>query len=534
MAQTNLKESLQCFAFAYFAENPKIDTEHEQNWFDIFDPDAEIKGSTLRSIYSNYLSSTFSSAIFDAVIEKYKSTKTLKTGKISVNAAVKKVYLVVKKVVDSTFFDQPLKNYKFLDQSDSFTQTVKDACLARIAKAFGVSGKADLLSPTDLYVVRSDKVTQILNEYNQHVLNATDEELLANMSWGTVGKNTYRTISNKFFTNRYLVGISLKLPETISGAGVLKIVGTENVSPHLLDFIDPYTKLIAAMLAHPQDTKKLIDEVVEIEFDNFRITPALLSWEYPITFNYKKVVDPRTGTQLHKQNLRFKLMTWSKAGFNAVWYPGQNAPGNWTGGAGIESLGELFIKYNEYSTILNELINLRKEAFYYAIHGSTKSPSSKIPQQLRSDYEKALRDIEKHTILTSDPRGGEGKDLIAFLTKYSTSTNKYRVYQTQLIKYTTKPMRNASRTVTSDPVKLDAHYVACQCAWFLYRGGSNLHKYLKQRMFLSLFGLITKSGYKIFQGEENTVMENYLQKTFKKNKRNVVAYFNAAPHIVLS
>jgi hypothetical protein len=95
-------------------------------------------------------------------------------------------------------------------------------------------------------------------------------------------------------------------------------------------------------------------------------------------------------------------------------------------------------------------------------------------------------------------------------------------------------MKSSSRTVTKDPKRLNAHYTASQCAWFLFRGGSSLHKYLKKRMFLSLFGLITKSGYKIFQGNEETIMEDYIRTKYKKNNRNVVAYFNAAPHIVLS
>jgi hypothetical protein len=528
MAQTNLKESLQCLAFAYFAENPKIDSEHEQRWFDIFDPDAELKGQSLRSIYSDYLSPTFSASIFDAVLNKYMSGQT-KTGKISVDAAVKKVYLVVKKVVDSRFFDQPLKKYKFLDQSDPFTLTVKDACLARIAKAFGMSGKADLLSPADLYAVRTDKMTQILNEFNKHVLNATDEELLANMSWGTTGKNTYRTISNKLFSDRHLVGISLKLPETISSAGVLKIVGTENVQPHLLDFVDPYTKLVSAMLAHPQSTTKLIDEVVDIEFDNFRITPAILSWEYPITFRYKDVIDPRYSNQpLYKNNLRFKLFTWSNAGFNAQWYKGQGAPGNWTGGAGTESLGELFIKYTEYPQILDELIDIREQSFNYALTGKNNTKPN-IPTKLKTLYNQALTDIKQKKIITAE----SSKNLIKFFNEYS-GNNLYNVYQAEVIKRGTKPMKTAARTVTTDPKRLIAHYTATQCAWFLFRGGDTLHKYLKKRMFLSLFGLITKSGYKIFQGNEETIMEDYIKTTFKKNKRNVVAYFNAAPHIVLS
>jgi hypothetical protein len=530
MATTNLKESLQCFAFAYFAENPTIDKEHQQRWTDIFDSDSDIDGTQLRFTYGDYLSSTFSANIFDAVVNKYRSGVT-KQGKVSVKPAVKKVYLVVKKVVDSHFFSSStaLKSYIFLDQSDPFTQAAKDACLSRIAKAFKMSSKADLLSPIDLFAVRKDKMTEILNEYNKHILNASDAQILANMAWGTQGKNTYRTISNKFFANRYLVGISLKLPETIKGAGVLKIVGTEAVDRHLLDFVDPYTKLIAAMVAHPTQTSKLIDEVVDIEFDNFRISPDILSWEYPITFRYKDVKDPRYDNQpLYKNNLRFKLMTWSNAGFNGQWYKGQGAPGNWTGGAGVVSLGELFIKYNEYSTILNELIEMREDSLNYVLSGKNNGTPN-IPSKLKPLYNQALVDVRQNKIITK----AGSKDLINFLSQYSRA-NLYDKYQAEFIKRATKPMRVSARTTTTNSKRLIAHYTASQCAWFLFRGGEPLHKHLKKRMFLSLFGLITKSGYKIFQGNEHTIMEDYIQKKFTQNKRSVQAYFNAAPHIVLS
>ncbi len=528
MAATNLKESLQCFAFAFFAKHKVIDSSHQQRWYDIFDPDDREQPGKLRQVYGTYLSGTFGPDIFKEVLNKYGSTKT-KTNTISVDSAVKKVYLVVEKVINSNFFSHSLSQYVFLDQSDPFTVLVKDDCLTRIARALDMMGKADLLSPVDIFAVRKNKLAAIFRDFYTNILEADDDQILSNMAWGVTGKNTYRTLSNKYFKTKDLVGISLKLPETISGAGVMKIVGTEDVDPHLLNFIDPYTKLIAAMLAHPQQTKKLIQDVVDIEFDNFRITPSILSWEYPVTFKYKDIVDPRTGAQLHNHNLRFKLFTWSNAGFNAQWYKGQGAPGNWTGGAGIESLGELFIKYKEYPQILDDLVDQRREAFYYAIHGSTKDPSSSIPSKLRPAYNKALDDVEKKSIITND-----AKNLISFLKTYSSSSNKYLVYQAQVVKNLTKQMRNAARTVTSDPKRLEAHYVASQCAWFLFRGGNNLHKYLKQRMFLSLFGLITKSGYKIFQGEEETVMENYIQKTFSKNKRKVTAYFNSAPHLVLS
>lgn len=538
MSATTSIESLQCFAFAYFATKPSINSDHQQNWYDIFNSielsenELKRKCDSLRTTYGSHLSSTFSSSIFKDVIINYKSTLTETTKTISVSPYVKKVYLVAKKLASTSLLDT-WSQYIFLDQSDPFTTLVKNSALKRIASAFDMMGKDDLLSPVDMFAVKKSKLTLILSEFSKHIINATDEELLANTIWGKTGKNTYRTISNKYFKSKSMIGISLKLPEAISGSGIIKIVGTENVDPSLLGFVDPYTKLIAAMLAHPTQTKQLIQDVIDIEFDNFRITPDLLSWEYPVTFRYKDVIDPRTGIELHKRNLRLKLMTWSSQGFNASWYKNQEAPGNWTGGATTTPIGELFIKYAEYSQILDELIKLRRGAFFYAIHGSTKDPSSIIPKNLKTDYEKALNEVEKKTILTSGKKG-EALNLMSFLESYSPSANKYYAYQTHLIKSTTRPMRNSSKMVTSNPKRLNAHYIACQCAWFLFRGGSSMHKYLKQRMFLSLFGLITKSGYKIFQGNEHTIMEDYLQKSFKKNKKDFVAYFNAAPHIVLS
>jgi hypothetical protein len=545
MASATTKiEALQCFAFAYFANaSGSVGKNHEQNWYNIFDPDNLADPEELRSIYGKYLSGTFGEEQFKKLLlpqssirnlSGYQSTKT-QTGSISVHPAVKKVYLIVKKVVRSKFLKHPISQYIFLDQSDPFTVMIKDRCLERVANAFEMLGKTDLLSPVDMFIVKQSETNKIYDEFNRHIINSNNNQLLSNLAWGTTGKNTYRTISNKFFKNGDLIGISLKLPETISGSGVLKIVGTENVDPHLLKFIDPYTKLIGAILAHPKETKKLIQELVDIEFNNFRITSDLLSWEYPITFKYNGIIDPRTNLKLHHKNLRLKLFTWGSAGFNAQWYPGQAAPGNWTGGASTVPIDELFMKYSEYPSILRELIELRKEAFFYAIHGSTKDPSSKIPTKMKGEYNNALVDIKKLMILTSDKRAnlGEAKRLINFLENYSKTENSYHVYQTHLIKSTTKLMKSSS-TIATDPKRLNSYYIACQCAWFLFRGGPNLHKYLKQRMFLSLFGLITKSSYKIFQGDEETIMEAYLQKKFTQNKKEVVAYFNAAPHIVLS
>ena len=50
---------------------------------------------------------------------------------------------------------------------------------------------------------------------------------------------------------------------------------------------------------------------------------------------------------------------------------------------------------------------------------------------------------------------------------------------------------------------LDAHYIASQFAYFLFHGGKTAHLSLKKQIFMAVFGLITKSGYAVFQTFDN-------------------------------
>lgn len=524
MAVSESKELIQCLAFAYFAENKTIDDEHEENWYLIFDPRTKTSKTGLKSKYGKYLSTNFD---YDRTLKEHLSEVSEK-GTVKKNPRLIKVYLVVKKLIDSNILKSSLDQYKFLDQNDKFVQTVKDDCLGKIVKTFKLSLKPDILSPVDLFAVKKNQQSSIEKEFVDNILRVSDEKLLENMSWGTTGKNTYRTISNKYFKDRSLIGISLKLPEQVTAPKTIKIVGTVDIDKDALDFVDPYTKFLSTLVANKSKTSELIEKLVDIEFDKFRITDSLLSWEYPITFRYSEITDLNSPnkTPLYKSNLRFKLFTWSSAGFNAQWYPGQGQPGNWTGGAGIKPTEQLLVRYNEYPAILNELIDIREEAFYLAIHNKKTAPT--IPNQFQTEYKAALNEVKSKKILTQS----DMKKVLKFFETYSTKM-QYVEFQRNLIRLATKDMKQSGEVSTNEK-KIYAHFIASQCAWFLFRGGKQMHTHLKQRIFLSLYGLITKSGYKIFQGSNNTVLENFIMTKYTKNKKDVEAYFNAAPHIVLS
>lgn len=196
------------------------------------------------------------------------------------------------------------------------------------------------------------------------------------------------------------------------------------------------------------------------------------------------------------------------------------------GGAGIKPTEQLLVRYNEYPQVLNELVDLREKSFYLAIHNKTTEP--KLPTQFQTEYKAALNEVKSKKILTQ----GDMKKVLKFFETYSTKT-QYVEFQRNLIKSATKDMKTSGE-VSRDEKRVYAHFIASQCAWFLFRGGKKMHTDLKQRIFLSLYGMITKSGYKIFQGSNNTILENFIMTKYTKNKKEVEAYFNSAPHIVLS
>lgn len=579
MAVAEAKELVQALAFAHFGVYNPILKSHEQKFLDLFDPEIEIPEGK-KTEYKSLLSNGFP---FDNLTRgRVGKTTYVKTYTQNKNGdvigkdddTVRIVYSVAEELYKKNILKKPWSNYVFLDQNDSFVINVKDEVLKKIISAFGLSIKPDILSSADIYAVNKNKKNIIEQEIiNNHRDNNI---ILSNMA---SGQNTIASITNQYFSTRELLPISLKLPGSTSGSRYVSIVGrkTGRGQESIVndDIIDPYTKFITLLLNKKNNSKELIEDLITIHFDKFRITGGRLNWEFPITFNYDKVYGKNAKGQINSNPIStmsygFDLFAQGYgAGFNGQFTSGKTGR-QWVGGAGVETIEQFFNQYSEYSRIISEVCNLREEAFNYAISGKASRGSSQQfgnNQRIKILYNKALKQIRTKHILY----GQRERDLIEFFEEFDAGYNapvksektiksvktlydlpySYLRYIAYFVKSAKSSMKSVTDTVfaqflsgkgksalpATSPQKLErlkAHYVHGQCSWFIMRGGSSLHKYLKKRMFLTIFGVISKKGYKIFDGDVDTKMKSAIQKEFRSNGKKLIAEYITIPHLYLS
>jgi len=594
MATSTKLEELQCLAFAYFAANPHSpDPEHQQNWVDEFstyiakqdfelkfekgpskiirsgeritesvvndinnstekffrknikkDPSLAVK--RLQYLYGQYLGKRFN---FSRLVEDngypINITQNEKSGRLTyvVPPKIRRSYVTAEAFVRSPIIPtKNLSSYVFLDQNDIFTSTIKDKSLLKIGKVLSLQGSSELLSPVDMFFVRRGEEASIIQEFKKHIIDAPDEQILSNMSFGTTGKNTYRTITNRCFADRSMIGVSLKSAPTINAPTNIKIVGTVlgNTSGEkdLFDFVDPYGKLIGQMMTKDADVGKLIDKAITIKFNDFVINSNRVSWEYPVTFNYDEMIDSKTNQPLYHSKLHFELLTWTDAGFNGWWKIGGKQKSPWASGMAVGSAEKMFYRYHEYKNIIKDIIDIRINVFKELV------PLSSVPVKEKALYNAAVRELGMEKILRAVSNTPNTE---AFFKEHKTGPG-VQDYYLEVVRQLTKDMKSNIRVVEKTFVKgskkegtrrvlpvLNAHFVASQLAFFLFRGGKSYELLLKKRIFLSIFGVLTKSGYKIFEGNAGKVeMTNYIRKIFKENGRKVEAYYSAAPYVLLT
>jgi hypothetical protein len=579
MAKAEAKELVQALAFAHFAVYPNASQEdHEQKFLDLFDPSVKIPPS-IQTKYKSYLSQGF--PFNDLTRRTVGKSNYIKKPNPKIqdpspkdNSTVKIVYSVAKEVYSKNVLKKPWSSYVFLDQNDDFVMKIKDETLAKIIKALSLNIKPDILSSADIFAVNSAMKEKIQKEIVDN--HETTDIILANMA---SGENTVRTITNKYFNSRDLIPISLKLPDTMGGTRHVSIVGRTTgkyAEPVVNDnIIDPYTKFIALVMNKKNNTKQLIDDLITIHFNKFKISSSRLNWEFPVTFNYDKVYGKDASGKVNNNPIStmsygFDLFAQGYgAGFNGQFTSGKTG-GQWVGGAGIETFEQFFDQYTMYSTIINEVAKMRLASFHYSLTGSTnKTPSFGNNKELKSLYNAAVSEIKQPHILSGPKRQ---KAIMKFFDEYDNVNNKmpkqaekvikkkktlydvsysYFRYLAHFVMSTKKSMKGVTDTVFHQFLvgkgaeakaatsaqkleRLKAHYVHAQCSWFLMRGGTGLNLYLKKRMFLTIFGVITKKGYMIFEGATNTQMKSALSKEFQMNGKKLVADFATIPHLYLS
>jgi hypothetical protein len=523
-----VKEMAQCLAFAYFAENPKYDnptnnkdSEHAIGFYNLF-----LASSNVTEYKKKYLSDGFNIVTLKS---KLKVTKTEKTRQLSYDPIVKKVYNVARACVESNMFNAPLKNYKFLDQSDPFTRLIKDETLELIKTAFGFPKvqKIDVFSGVDMFAVKRAEMKTIETEFKKYL-------------WGKSGVNDYASVIGKYFAKRALIPISLKLPNNINSKPHVKIVSL-NEKNSAADDIDPFLKFLAAILDEPSKTRKIIETVIHIDFDKFNVHDNL-EWSFPIDFKYKDLKDP-TGKSIENYNLRFNLYAWGRsAGWNGRFDLSTKTykDTQFVGGMGIASFERFAKVYPEYNRIIKEVVEMR-ELKFNEICTRLEESNSKAFEQVKDQQSSALAELKKPIIHYL----GSLKKTKDFFDDYDVyaenmgaySISSYTQYQNEVI----NEVRGISRTKPYAPTRvqlkdmINAHFAHAQLSYFLLEGGKNFELYFKQRMFLTIFGLITKMSHKAFDVGNYAGMRNLItQKIQDEHGKEIIHEFKTAPHYIVS
>lgn len=584
----NTKEFVQCLAFAHFALNPinwnntrplapnefALYKQHQEKFYQMFLPVSDRRALGINNInllsYRKHLGKSFP---FRRTINDFRTKYNKKNNKITANSTVQKVYDVALTLYDSQVIGQNWTNYEFLDQTDSFTMTVKDGALNKLKDVFGLSFKLDMLASFDIFVVNKHKKAQILNDINTHIVNADETTILRNYC---LNRHTYRTILNRYFystsNTRAMVPVSLKLPDTIDQKKYINIIGTQRVKKEISDYIDPYTKfMVLALSSTPAELKSLIQNLIKIEYGQFKVSPKVLTWELPVTFRYKIAAQKVFGRDAEPlSDINYKIVFLSQgygAGWNGFVRVGHQGP-PWTGGGGVSTFEHFYEQYSEYSTVIRKLVNMRMRAFKYVLTGKetgnvdTKGFSSKLKQL----YMRASAELVTKKILYTVK---QSKNLQAFFALYDEENSRQQsiiAYQVCLINlvrkqvspsikitdefasFTMKDMipnpnkkgpkdkdkiqitRPATKQETDD--RIEAHYVHAQLAWFTFIGGKSYQTYLKQRIFLTIYGVISKKGYKIYDySGELTKVKSAITAELKNVPK---AAYDSAPHLLLS
>jgi hypothetical protein len=560
------KEYLLCFTLAYFAEFPNYtNPEHAEEFENLFStltyrreypgiakPGDFVTKKTLAAIrktkaplsvakaprktetilrrrLGSHLSRTFD---FDKIFEKFANTVTASSGALSVKDSVRKVYNQVRNLASSDILPiRKFKDYEFLDQNDPFTLLVKNASIKKIAESFGLKTTAlnpELLSSADIFIVHKNKKSEIINDIKKHLVNAPIATVLGNM---VTHQHSYRTMCKAWMKEGALFGVSHKLPTTITGAKPPSIVGetTYGVSSTQKkaynEFIDPFGQLLGILMLNPQDIGTVFDKVIDIEFKNFDIRENIGSWTMPIRFHYERVFPQYQLETAHLPNsIRLMLLNWKDAGFNGKWEIDAKT-GAWIGGIGGKQSFTLFDKYDR--TILNEIIEIRLKIFKQFFGSPPDDP--KVLEKYNA--------VRKHLAIRElfRPKKAASRDINALISALK-MTFTYKEFVTAITREFLKQLPKSYVTERVTDQFTSTHAAHAQLAYFMYRGGKTHQIRLKKMIAMTIYGLISKSAYKIFQ---ETSVNTYEVKSYFQHKFNspqgteMIAEFHGAPYLLI-
>ena len=547
MAQTTPRESLTCLAFSYFAKNglgSKIqefsDAVYEyyingkEDLIKKFDQNL-IAGFNLNRILKLY--STKADALRpDKEYNKSSFEKDFPDRKNEVatklDGEIKSAFVTAEAMQKSSIVSN-LSKYKFYDQSADFMKKVKDDALEKTVRALDLPKDvgSDILSSIDILMVKSGKEKTILDDFEKNIIGSevSQMDILNNLAHGDTGQNTFRTLTNKYFDSKDMVGISLKKASPNKKAD-LKIIGTIFGARGLEIYLDPYTEFLGkiSQLKTKAELYKLVNDLVEID----RITPTDGRTYFSVNYklNYKNV---NISDKIVKIDLQI-----GRSGFNA----GESGKMGFVGGASYVVTLPILKRYPRYNEMIREIISIREKAFHYAVD------TKKLTSEIKSSYKSALNIVKMNELVLYS--ASDNEIIKTFCEKYDVviknkkdSYQQYRIAVSKLCKNRAltssdgilSTLDKKSNKVTGTPKTLQNDYVHSQGLWMYTRKGEDLKNFFKQQITLTLYGLMSKKGSKIFYSKNQAMLtEDAFVKEFKsKNNQTKLAKFVTAPYVMI-
>ena len=554
MAQTTAREALNCLGFSYFAK--KGSKANIQEFSSIVHEFYFNDDKSVLTPYKQNLASTFN---FQRIRELYKAgesealkaagsdypkrvyEKDFPQGKshmaegglaTKLDTEIKSAYLTAEAVKKSAVVAS-LSQYIFYDQSTDFMKTVKDDALDKTVKALQLPKDvgSDILSSIDVIMVKKSKENAILKDFEENITgnDVSNMDILNNLAHGKTGQNTFRTLTNKYFDSKDMVGISLKKVPTNRDA-YLKIIGTISGAKGLEVHLDPYTEFLGKIstLNTKAELYKLINELVEI----VKIMPTDPRAVFSVKFklNYKDI-------DISDKIVNLDLQI-GRSGFNAS----ESGKMGFVGGASYAVTLPILKKYPRYNEMVREVISIREKAFNFAVD------KKKITADIKSPYEAALKKVKMNELVLYNTSDNEV--IQKFCEQYDTRTRnkkdsyqEYRIAVSKLCKNKslTSPhgelasLDKKSNKTTGVPKTLQNDYVHAQGLWMYTRKGEDLKMFFKQQISLTLYGLMSKKGAKVFYSKNKSMLtEDAFVHEFKaKNNKTKLARFATAPYILI-
>lgn len=555
--KTTAREALTCVAISYFSNKgssanlPEFNDIITRYYFENDDSkifklknklSSEFRIDRIKELYKNNekaleksgSQNSYTARQFKIDFPDGKEYSTEDGGPTNLDAEIKSAYSTAE-ILKTTSILGGLSQYTIYDQSSNFMKIVKDDALNNTLKALDLPSTigADILSSIDIILVKSNKESVIMNDFEKNISgkNIDSMTILNNLAFGDKGKNTFRTLTNKYFFDKDMVGISLKKVPSNRKANV-QIVGTvAGARGELKIYLDPYTEFLAKVeqVKSNAELYKLVNNLVEVT----RIMPTDPRAVFVVEFklNYKNV---DISDKIAKIDLQI-----GRSGFNAS-TPEQIG---FIGGASYAVTLPILQRYPRYNQMVREIISIREKAFNFAVDGK------KVPENIKSDHRRVLATIKKNTLVLYD--ASDNNMIKNFCEKYDTATKnkkdsfqEYRIGVSKLCKNKSLtsshgPLASLDKknfSTTGVPKTLQNDYVHAQGLWMYTRQSEDLKKYFKKQISLTLYGIMAKKGSKVFYSKQKGVFsEEAFVKEFKaKNNKTKLAKVVAAPYLLIN